>query len=333
MHIEKNLRGAFIVLLWTIALATLAQGEIKVEKVTCLNQPNCYRLSNDTVEVVVTTDIGPRIIRYAFKGEENILAELPKSSVKTAYGEWKPWGGHRLWLAPEAMPRSYVPDNSPLEYKIVGQNTIRLIQPVEAQTGMQKEITVTLEPTGTTVTVHHKITNRGVWGVDVAPWALTIMNGGGETILPQEPYRSHDDYLLPARPLVFWHYTDLSDPRWTIGKKYIRLRTDESRKESQKVGIGNKQGWAAYHRKGTLFVKRFAYREGATYPDYGSNMETYTAGSFMEVETLGPMQHLEPGESAEHVERWYLFRNVNIGPTEASIDAAINPLLAQTSNK
>ena len=44
---------------------------VKVENVPCLNLPNCLRLSNGQVEVVVTTDIGPRIVRYAFIGGEN----------------------------------------------------------------------------------------------------------------------------------------------------------------------------------------------------------------------------------------------------------------------
>jgi hypothetical protein len=334
MYLSTGRFIALMALLWAVLLASTIYGEVKVEKIAYFNQPNCYKLSNGAVEVIVTTDIGPRIIRYGFPGEDNILAELPGGSpLKTELGEWKSWGGHRLWTAPEAMPRSYSPDSSPVEYRIEGNNKIHLIQPVEPKTGIQKEITVTLDDNGSGVTLHHKITNRNLWAIDVAPWALTIMNGGGVAILPQEPYRSHDEYLLPARPLVLWHYTDLSDPRWAIGKKYIRLKTDAARKEPQKLGIANKQGWAAYHRKGTLFVKRFPYKESATYTDYGSNNETYTSASFIEVETLAPMHHLKPGESAEHVERWYLFRNVDVGTTEATVDAAIRPLIAQTVGK
>lgn len=313
------------------AFALPARGEVKVEKVAYLDQPNCYRLTNGTVEVIVTTDVGPRVIRYGFVGGENILAELPDAKVTTEFGEWKPWGGHRLWHAPEAIPRSYSPDNDPVEFKIEGTDTIRLIQPVEPKTGIQKEMTVTLAPTGTGVTVHHKLTNRGVWGVTLAPWALTIMRGGGTTILPQEPYRSHDDYVLPARPLVLWHYTDLMDPRWTLGRKYIHLKTVKEMTEPQKVGIACKAGWAAYHRQGVLFIKRFPYNEQGHYPDYGSNCETYTAGDFMEVETLGPLAHLEPGQSAEHTERWRLYDKVDIGATEATLDAAITPLVLDSA--
>jgi hypothetical protein len=301
-----------------------------MEKVKYFNQPNCYKLTNGTVEVIVTTDIGPRVIRYSFAGGENLLAELPDAKVTTELGDWKPWGGHRLWAAPEAMPRSYWPDNSPVNSELRGTNSIHLIQPVEAKTGIQKELTITLAEQGTEVTVYHRITNRNLWAIELAAWGLTIMQGGGTAILPQEPYRSHDDYLLPARPMILWHYTNLSDPRWTLGQKYLRLRTDASMPEAQKVGLANKQGWAAYSLGRLLFVKRFAYQDGASYPDYGSNTETYTSGSFMEIETLGPLQHLEPGQAVEHLERWYLFQNVNIGESEASLQAAIEPLLATT---
>jgi hypothetical protein len=59
-----------------------------------------------------------------------------------------------------------------------------------------------------------------------------------------------------GRAMTLWHYTDLSDPRWTFGRKFIRLRTDDTLDAPQKIGIANKQGWAGYWRKRTLFLKR-----------------------------------------------------------------------------
>ena len=192
-------------------------------------------------------------------------------------------------------------------------------------------MTVTLDKAGSGVTVHHKITNQGLWAIDAAPWALSVMSGGGRVIIPQEPYRSHDDYLLPARPMVLWHYTDLSDPRFTLGKKYVQLRTDAKLAEPQKLGVADKQGWAVYakmkSREGrgasktvhhtaercdeVVFIKRFGFVDGAAYPDGGCNCETYTAATFIELESLGPMVRLEPGGLAEHVERWSLFEGVD----------------------
>jgi hypothetical protein len=43
-----------------------------------------------------------------------------------------------------------------------------------------------------------------------------------------------------------------------------------------------------------------------------SNTEIYTAGGFIEVETLAPLQKVHPGETAEHAERWFLFQGGNV---------------------
>lgn len=320
---------AILTAILALCLATTAWGEVKVEKVAYFGQPNCYKLSNASVEVIVTTDIGPRIIRYAPVGGSNMLAELPTDTVKTELGDWKPYGGHRLWHAPESKPRTYSPDNDPVKVETV-DGGIKVTQKVEPATHIEKEMTITLAAEGSAVTIVHKLTNRGLWPVDLAPWALTIMAGGGSTIVPQEPYIAHEDYLLPARPMVLWHYTDLSDTRWTWGKKYVRLRTDAARDFAQKIGFANKQGWAGYLLDKNLFIKRFGYRQGSTYPDQGCNMETFTKGTFMEVESVGPMVNLTPAASVEHVERWYLFKGFEAGDTEATLDAAITPVIAQT---
>jgi hypothetical protein len=301
-----------------------------MEKITFLDLPNCFKLSNESIELVVSEDIGPRILFYGFKGKENILAEVPEIVLHTAIGDWKPWGGHRLWAAPEAMPRSYAPDNEPIEVKTNGNHEILLSGNIERDTGLQKEISVSLLPGSAEVTVRHTITNHTLWPVELAPWTLTIMREGGVTILPQEPYKPHDEALLPARPIVVWHFTDLTDARITLGKKYIQLRTDSHKNTPLKIGILNKQGWAAYHRGNTLFIKRFAFNPIGHYPDYESNNEAYTDGSFMELESLGTLASIAPSEKAEHIERWYLFRDVALGNSEEEMERTISALLDQT---
>ena len=324
---EHVIRGAAAVL-W-LAAATPVRAEVKVERVTYLNQQGCIRLTNGTVEVIVATAIGPRILRYALLGGDNILGEVPNDVTHTDLGDWRPWGGHRLWTAPEGMPRSYSPDNSPVEARVDGA-TVTLVQPVEPRTGIRKTLVVTLAPSGSGVTIGHTLTNTNLWTVEAAPWALTILNAGGTVILPQEPYKSHDEELQPVRAMTLWAYTDLSDPRWTIGPKFLRLSTDASRAASQKVGISNRQGWAGYLRKGTLLVKRVDWKSGAVYPDFGVNMETYTAANFIELETLGPLASLEPGASASHEERWWLFPNVSADGADDAVARALAPHLAAT---
>lgn len=280
----------------------------KSEKIAYKNLPNCVRLSNDTIEIVVTTDVGPRIIFYGLKGGENILGEHFEAKVETALGEFKPYGGHRLWIAPENMPNSYAPDNVPVEYEFDEEaNSIRLLQPLESVTKTQKEIIVTLDEAGSGVTVHHKITNCGDKEIEISAWALTILRGGGEAIIPHEPFAPYGgDTLLPVRNLTVWSYTDFTDERWQFDKDSIRLKVDSEKSDAQKIGVLNKQGWAAYRYKNLQFTKRFEFREDAVYPDMNSNTELYTAGDFVEVETLSPAKTVAPNESIEHTERWKL---------------------------
>jgi hypothetical protein len=311
-----------------LLFAAPLDAQVRVDKTTWQGH-DALKLSNGTVELVVTTGIGPRIIRYAFVGGENILAELADTpATTTALGDWKPWGGHRLWAAPESMPGSYGPDNGPVQAQVSG-NRITLTQPRDAA-GLEKQMTVTLAEKGTGVTIEHRLTNATPWTLDLSAWALTIMNGGGMVIVPNEPYKSHDEALLPTRAIATWAYTDLSDPRWTFGSKYIRLRTDPGSNAPQKIGIANRSGWAGYLRNDTLFVKRTDWDDTAAYPDFGVNTETYTSGNFIELETLGPLRKVPPAAAAVHEERWFLFRGVSVGTTEAALEATLQPLVAQT---
>jgi hypothetical protein len=281
-----------------------------VEKIRYLDLPNCIRLSNGEVEVIVSTDVGPRILHYSLVGGENIFGLHADAKVETALGEFRPYGGHRLWIAPENMPNSYAPDNSPIEYEFnEAKNSIRLMQAVENVTKTQKEIIVTLDETGSGVSINHKISNCGADMIEIAAWALTIMRGGGEALIPNEPFAAYGaETLLPVRNLTLWSYTDLSDSRWQFDKDFIRLRTGGEKSEPQKIGVLNKQGWAAYQFKDLQFIKQFDFTKNAVYPDMNSNTELYTAGDFIEIESLAPLHKVEPNESTEHVERWKLLK-------------------------
>ena len=80
---------------------------------------NCQRISNGTIEIIATTDVGPRIIRFGFVDGENEFREVPEHAGLTGGDEWRSYGGHRLWHAPENKPRSYLPDNDTVVYKVL----------------------------------------------------------------------------------------------------------------------------------------------------------------------------------------------------------------------
>jgi hypothetical protein len=283
-----------------------------IEKNATYNDVNCLRLSNGEIDVMVSTDFGPRILFYGFSGGgENLLGWHPGARVETAIGEWRPYGGHRLWIAPENMPLSYAPDNERVETEENGDLSVNFTPPEEKAVKIQKEILITLSERGSRTAIEHRITNRGDEELEISAWALTIMRGGGAAIIPNEVFKPYGpETLLPVRSVALWSYTDFTDPRWRFEKDYIRLKVDEKLSHPQKIGILNRRGFAAYEWGNLLFVKKFDFTEGRAYPDMNSNTEIYTAGSFVEVESLSPVEKLAPGETIIHTETWELFENL-----------------------
>jgi hypothetical protein len=286
------------------------------------------RLTNGIVELEVSIRFGPRVLRYGLVGAANMFAEAPDGPIPTTLGEWLPWGGHRLWVAPESMPGSYAPDSQPVAHEQHDDRSAAFRQRVDGA-GIEKQMTVALGASGTGVTITHTIINRTHWPIRVAPWAITAVSPESTAVIPQPPHRSHAEDLLPARALVQWSFTDFTDARWSIGRRLIRLTPDKNRLEPQKAGVGNAEGWcavvAADHR---VFVKRFAWDPRADYPDFGCNNEVYTAGAYLEVETLGPLRVLGVGEPADHVEEWYLFPDTAISGSDQSDDRQFDELMA-----
>jgi hypothetical protein len=299
---------------------------MKARKVSYQGWQNCYRLANNEIELIVTGDVGPRVIHLGFIGGTNVFKEYAPMMGKTGGKTWRIYGGHRLWHAPEGDPRSYSPDNTPVEVTQSGK-VLQVVQPTEKATGIQKELDIHRCEKRNHVRIVHRLRNHNQWAVELAPWALSVMAQGGTAIVPQPPRGSHPKDLLPVNTLTLWAYTNLSDPRWTWGNKYFLLRQDSQATKPQKIGASVPDGWAAYANAGNLFVKRFTYLPGARYADLGCNFETFTNEEMLEVETLGPLVSLAPGAAVEHEENWFLFRDVPTPRHDADVDRHVLPLV------
>jgi len=307
-----------------------------IERFSYRGWNNAYKLSNGVVELVVTADVGPRILFYGFRTGENLLHEVEQDAGKTGGSEFRLYGGHRLWVSPE-VERTYYPDNTSVAVSQHG-NAIRFTaQPEDLPPGthLQKELELELASTGSQVRITQRVTNHDMRSTRLAPWSPTMMGAGGCAILPLSPRIAMDkDHYLPVGAFGIWSYTDFADPRWVLGTSYIQLRqmaNPTGRFKEQMGGIYNSAGWGAYFRQGYLFVKCAAVISGAQYPDFGCNFEVFTNPDFIELETLGPLAELRPGETAEHVERWWLFDGVPSGENDAWIDSAVVPLVQQTA--
>jgi hypothetical protein len=290
------------------------KGTMAMEKVEYRGWKNNLRLSNGDVELIITLDVGPRILSYHFAGGKNVFKEYDEQMGRSGESEWMIRGGHRLWAAPEDPARTYALDNGPATFEELGTGAVRVRPAPETPFGLQKELDIRLTSKGSEVTVTHRIKNIGREGTNLAPWSLSVMAPGGVEIIPSPPQGKHPGAaknasspadFAPNRLMALWPYTDLKDPRWDFGNRFIKLRQD-TRKGPTKLGLLQRLGIVAYLNGGTAFLKRFDYVEGSHYPDGGCNFETFTNEDMLEIESLGPLTRLEPGKAIEHVERWEL---------------------------
>ncbi len=289
-----------------------------METVKFLGQ-DCVTLENGAVKLLIAQSIGPRILWLSLAGGKNLLAEVPDFVVECpGSGPFHFYGGHRLWHAPELIGRTYLPDDSPVTITDIDGGLL-VTQDIEARTGLQKSIDVRLKDRTTQVEIIHRITNRGVWPVTCAPWAITQLKTGGVAILPQI---TKDTGVLPNRSVSLWPYTNPSEPNVKWGRTLILVEAKLN--GPFKIGFPNPRGWLAYWLDGTLFVKRSKYEAQAAYYDFGSSSEFYCNNRFAELETLGPSQTIEPEETAVHVETWELHTGIECpgNETEAQSMAA-----------
>lgn len=266
---------------------------------------NSLFLRNGEVELVILTDVGPRIIHCAISGKPNLFKEFDGESGLMQGDAYALFGGHRLWHAPEAYPRSYSPDFDAVDYRLE-DGGIHLIQREEPANRITKSMRIECLEDGR-FRLTHGLTNTGPWPVELAPWCLTLMCQGSRALVPQEDFRSHPECLDAARTLTLWHYSRMDDPRVRWGRHFIQLVEDSSVQQKMKFGVLNKQRWAGCWSHGCLFIKTFNFDAGRRYADMGCNCEVFTMPGFLELESLGPLSIVEPGQTVYHEEIWHVW--------------------------
>jgi len=271
---------------------------------------SCIELSNGGLTLAVTESVGPRVLSLRVENSPNIFAQLPDTTLECpGKGTFHLYGGHRLWHAPEEPSRTYLPDDRPIEVLPLADG-VWVKAPVEPETDIQKGLKIQLKPGSNRVQIEHILENKGVWPVTCAPWAITQMAPGGTALLPQNTDLWDDNPTLPNRPVVLWPYTDINNPAITWGND-VTLVQAKMREGMLKIGYPNPRGWLAYWLDGTLFIKRAGFDPKAQYFDFGCSSECYCNPQFLELETLGPVTTLKPGEIVSHLETWEAHAKIN----------------------
>jgi hypothetical protein len=267
------------------------------------------RLETAHCWVEVLAEGGPRVVRFGLAGGENLFAETPTASWDGDHGTYELLGGHRFWFAPESDDCS-VPDTTGLTLSAIpdatraadaGRRGVRLVGAVEAPTGLRKTVEVRLDPDSAAMSLRHVLTNEGSRTLEIAPWPITQLRLGGVAVVPLPP-GDEEPSRRPNQLVVLWPYASGADARLRIDDHRLTVTARPDR--PMKVGCLSSTGTAGYFIDGLLVVLRFDPSRRSVHADLGCNLEIYCDDRTIELESLGPLETLAPGESVTHDERW-----------------------------
>lgn len=267
----------------------------------------CISFISKDIKLLVTIELGPRIIFYGKNGINIMFEDLKDTTNKggeffdtnlKGEGIWHLYGGHRLWKSPEYMD-TYYPDNKIVDVKVVANNRAIFISKEETTTKLQKSLDIAMNDDGSIVLKQY-IANKGNDSIEISAWGLTVLDNGAKAIIPLSQI---DTGFLPNRNIVYWPYTDINDERITISNKEVVVE-QKNIVQPIKVGLFVQDEIKTYI-KGMVFSIHLDKKSG-TYPDFSCNCECYTNNYIFEIETLSPLTTLAPNDSIEHIEYWSL---------------------------
>jgi hypothetical protein len=212
---------------------------------------------------------------------------------------------------------------------------LRVSGPPQEAAGIEKHIEVRLARGEPRLELLSRIRNVGDRERTYAAWSLSVMRPGGRAFVPLDVGAL--DAFDSVRRLLLWSYAEMDDPRYAFGNRLVQIDhrrvaappadAQGRRDDESKIGVDSAQGWAAYLLGDTLYTKRFAHEAGRPYPDGGATIEIYSSHEFLEVENLGPLTTIRPGEEIVSREDWWLFDGVRIGTDESTALRDLKPHL------
>lgn len=248
-------------------------------------------------QVSVPTDFGPRVLSVR-RGEDQLFARLdPSVSIEVpGLPTYRFYGGHRLWAGPEVPEVTYAPEDDSCTIE-AGDEVVTVSAPPD-RAGLVKRIEISAD--GDRLLVDHALTNAGDDPITLAPWAITQLDLGGIALLPLP--RSAHEGVQADRSLVLWPYTDLSDTRISWHGELVAVAARPGPR--LKLGLEPSPRRLGYLKDGHLFVKELPSPDANQRPDRGAAGQIFLNEDFCELETLGSLVTLAPGESAAHREIW-----------------------------
>jgi len=311
----RSLVLALLLVLAGLFIPLKMEAKVTVVRTNYHGWPDAVVMSNGKVAAVIVPSIG-RVMQFGFVEEEGIFWEnrsldgaiADPQLIVWAAKDWVNFGGDKTWPSPEAdwggftgrkgwrPPPSF--DGWGAVVSLKGSKlTLTTLQDPFFGTVTEREIRLhSRKPEMTITTTYRRVKGEpaviGIWVITQLKEPLGVFASvpkksiftEGYTLLAQNPPPSlkvEDGLLSLTRNPTGAHKIGLDgDSMLWVGEKHA-LRIDSPR-------VRRKQ-----------------------YPDKGSSTEIYTSADplpYIELETLGPLHQMKPGDKIERRNTYTLFR-------------------------
>lgn len=279
-----------------------------------LNYPDCIELSNGETVVVIGQHVGGRVLSYKWKGVEALYMDPAEGEWEEGKEGGKVASAGRFDIGPEYL----VPERDTLwtgEYEVIvrGPRKVALASAADEATGVRIIREFVLAEEGTHLECLQEVENVSRdrttrW----CHWGRTFARHGGIAVVPltiEESkfengwVRVEGERMLNMNP---------EDPNVRRRGNFLEITGPPA---YPKMGFDTYAEWMGYVLpEGVAFVKGWAaspdwiynevagYTLSVWYPEVG---ETPAC----ELEPIGPMEVLRPGEVSAMREHWYLLEH------------------------
>lgn len=273
----------------------------------------CAHIEFSTLKIIVTLDLGPRIVHFGIDNKNLIFEDKNETITKDSSALfsvddplWRLYAGHRIWKSPE-YDDTYYPDNVKCDYEIV-QDGIIIKSPIEKKNNIQKILDIKVI-TGNKIRILNKIVSFSEESKEIACWAITAFKAGG--CLSINTNDVPENQFLPNRNIVLWPYSSILDKRLRLGDEKIEILASKNKKYEDvpfKMGVLIKDEPIVSYSLGKHIVTKKINDKTRINPigfvDRDCNIEIYTNNKMIEIESLSSLYNLEKGDEIILEEEW-----------------------------
>ncbi len=282
-----------------------------LEIVDAYGYQQCVSLGNGLVNLILEPNLGGRVLEYSRGGKNAFyIKHADNGKLRHDWPEPPGWTspcGGRCDIGPElTTPFHPVLWLDSYKAEMVGKNGARLTSNDCNVTGIRLIRDFVLDENTGKVLFTQTMKNVSSEPTAFFHWSRTFAVGNGICFAPVNPASRYPKGYLVYGPGDVIDYMPDEEAAFSIRDGVLEIRSAPQR---AKFALDQSEGWLAYlTRDNLLFVKKFPVYPNRVYGEIAANNVSiwYYNHEVCEIEPIGPVEHLNPGEEASYTEQWWL---------------------------